>query len=670
MYGGYVGKILRVDLSSGSFKELSTWDYVPDFIGGAGIGFKILWDETNKETNEWSPENTLVFVSGPCSGTPAIASSRTTVVGLSALSYPIPWAIFANFGGNFAPKMKWAGYDAIVVTGKATSPKYLYVSENGSHLEDAEFLRGMTTYATQSALGRRHGTDIAIACIGPAGENRVRWSIILSHTQSACGSSGFGAVMGDKNLKAIVVKPGNHKIEVARPDKLIEEVVKLTSEMAPAGQNQVPLVADRGRYTDHLTTCSMCGVNGTCMCPVDYYSNVPRRYTGSGTVSGIAQCLFHSVDRITDGKDPRSHTGPEFERNFEFAVLQNELGLDQFEVSAMALFWNNCYNAGKLTSLLGEKVELNKNAGPWPKKETHCGLSPQFAAKFLNSVAYREGEGDIWAEASPRAADIMGLDDQVWKTHKHGYMPHWDGRYGQGMRYPMWIIMALQWAMAGRNAAVQDHCLPKAVCERGCREWWTKSLYGKDQISYPELVKAGAKLYRAEHALAGWDKPEFGYLDKEYPVIYHEYRRIIKACVPVCDKAYRFAFDIDKPDHIADKEFELRQFNAVVGTDWTLDDMHKACERVLNLERAIRVRQGRTRANDESVIPFFEQPAPFPDEPGPQTLEVSKFKELMDRYYVLRGWDNGTGWPTRAKLEELGLKYVADELASIGKLPR
>ncbi len=667
MYGGYVGKILRVDLSSQSFKKLSTWDYVPDFIGGPGIGYKILWDETNKDTNEWSPENTLVFAPGPCSGTPAIAASRTAVVGLSALSYPIPWAIFANFGGDFAPKLKWAGYDAIAITGKAASPKYLCVSEEGYHLEDAGFLWGIDTHATQIALAHRYGTNIASACIGPAGENRVRWSIILSHTQSVCGDSGFGAVMGDKNLKAIVIKPGNCRIEVARPAKLLEEVVRLSSEMAPMGQNRIALVTDRGRYLERKETCSFCGTNGDCSCPLTYHSNVPRRFTGSGTASGITQCGWHMTDCLLDGKNPDS--GPEFERNFEFHVLENELGLDEFEVRGMALFWNNCYNAGKLTRLLGEKVELNKNAGPWPKKQKHCGLPTEFTARFLNSVAYRQGEGDIWAEASPRAAQAMGLSDEVWKTHKHGFMPHWDSRYSQWMHYPMWIIMALQWAVAGRNSAMQDHSLPKAICERGCKEWWKESLYGKEQISYAEMVKAGAKLYGVPHALAGWDEPALGYMDKEYPVVYHEYRRLIKAAVPVCERAYRFAFDIDKPDHIFDGEFELRQFNAVVGTEWTLEDMHKACERVINLERALRVRQGRTRAHDESVVPFFEQPAPFPDEPGPQRLEADKFSDLLDRYYALRGWDKGTGWPTRAKLEELGLKGVADELANMGKLP-
>lgn len=108
----------------------------------------------------------------------------------------------------------------------------------------------------------------------------------------------------------------------------------------------------------------------------------------------------------------------------------------------------------------------------------------------------------------------------------------------------------------------------------------------------------------------------------------------------------------------------MRLFNAVVGTDWSLDDMNKAAERVFNVMRALHVRQGRNRKHDESAIPYFEQPANWPDEPGPQTIDVNKFLDLLDRFYKLRGWDKDTGCPTRAKLEALGLKDIADGLAN------
>ena len=129
MLGGYVGKILRVDLTTGTVSKLNTMNYVPQFIGGIGLGYKLLWDEIKEGTTEWSPENVVIFTSGPCCGTPVPTSGRAEVIGLAPQGYPIPWAAVSGFGGDFGPKMKFAGYDAIIITGKATSPKYLLVSE-------------------------------------------------------------------------------------------------------------------------------------------------------------------------------------------------------------------------------------------------------------------------------------------------------------------------------------------------------------------------------------------------------------------------------------------------------------------------------------------------------------------------------------------------------------
>jgi aldehyde:ferredoxin oxidoreductase len=193
-------------------------------------------------------------------------------------------------------------------------------------------------------------------------------------------------------------------------------------------------------------------------------------------------------------------------------------------------------------------------------------------------------------------------------------------------------------------------------------------MWGTDTIPYEEICKAGAKIYGAEHANAGWDKPELGYVDKEHVAIWHDHRAIIKSSVPACDRQFPLLYDPEAPDKVGDTEAEVRLFNAVVGTDWSLDDMHAACERVFNVMRALHVRQGRTRELDESVIPYFEQPAMWPDEAGPQEIDPEEFREALDRFYDVRGWDKQTGWPTRAKLEEAGLKGVADELEKLGKL--
>jgi len=382
-YGGYVGKILRVDLSNGGITELNTEDYVPDYIGGIGIGYKIVWDETNENTTEWSPESPIIFASGPLCGTPAPSTARAEVIGLAPQSYPEPWAAPSGFGGDFGPKLKFAGYDAVVIVGKASAPKYLYISEDSVEIKDGEFLWGMTTYTTQSALTAKHGVDTSIACIGPAGENLCRWAAILSKTENGAGQGGFGAVMGDKKIKAIVVKPGTHKIPIADPDKLLEEVVKVSAEMSPTGQNSVPLVGDADRFTTRRQSCAWSGcTGGVAGCLPTVSNNVPLKYIGDGSISGIKYCVGGCAPWLTDNDWGNA------ERNFELNKLCDMLGVNCWEAFAgMNWFLQNCYNAGKLTTLMGESANLNPD-GPnvYPKTAPHAGMSNELAVKWIRGV--------------------------------------------------------------------------------------------------------------------------------------------------------------------------------------------------------------------------------------------------------------------------------------------
>jgi aldehyde:ferredoxin oxidoreductase len=327
-------------------------------------------------------------------------------------------------------------------------------------------------------------------------------------------------------------------------------------------------------------------------------------------------------------------------------------------------FWiKNEYQRGRLTKIMGETIPDDGEGNP--------ALTPQQIIRWYRAVASREGEGDIWAEGTPRAAELLGLEDEVWKTHKHGYGPHWDGRYLQFVHSPVWIVAAMGWATKGRDPFNHQHGYleryPNFVSEwRAPRT----SHWGTPTIPYSEICELGAQIYGAEHANSGWDNPSLAYTDKEYVTLWHEYRGVIKDSVPVCDRQFPLLYDtLGTPAKVGVIDAETQAFNAVVGTNWDLKEMHAHCEKVRNIVRAIHVRQGRTRDIDESVIPYFTQPDAWPDEPAPSSIEPDKFRALLDRYYVLHGWDKNTGWPTRAHLEEIGLKDVADELASHGKLP-
>jgi aldehyde:ferredoxin oxidoreductase len=353
-----------------------------------------------------------------------------------------------------------------------------------------------------------------------------------------------------------------------------------------------------------------------------------------------------------------------FEESFEIKRLEEQLGLNHWESQLGMDFWiRNEFRRGRLKKIMGEEIPANEEGDP--------ALSPEFVYRWWKAVAHREGEGDVWAEGTPRAAEMLGLEDEVWKTHKHGYGPHWDGRYLQFVHFPVWVVAALGWAAKGRDPFNHQH----GYLERYppfVKEWNQdgESMWGTPTVLYEKICELGAEIYGAEHANSGWANPELGYTDKEYVGVWHEYRAIIKDSVPMCDRQFPLLYDtLSDPPKVGVIDAEVQAFNAVVGTDWTLDEMHKHCEKVRNVVRALHVRQGRTRDTDETVIPYFEkQPDAWEDEPPPSILEPEKFRALLDRYYELRGWDKATGWPTRAKLEEVGLKGVADELERLGKL--
>jgi len=657
---GWMGKILRVDLSDGEIGEIDTEKYVPEFIGGYGMALKLMWDELSGKPvpKEFDPEAPLIFSTGPLAGTPAPSSGRTEVACMAPQSYPICWVTDSGFGGDFAMKMKLAGYDAIMFVGRSDRPSYVYVHDGDVELLDGSSLWGLYTIKTQQLLMRKHGADCAIATIGPAGENLVRLAVILTKTENVAGQGGFGAVMGSKNLKAVVVK-GSERVRVARPDVLIEEVKKIASELpkgCPKGTGVLRPLSDsdrRGRYTTRkhsgCTSCGECMMNTDAF--PDYYEGVQQRWTGTGMISGDMHCVGRSAPLLLD------NDWDDKEEAFEFNKLADMLGLNHWELFAgMNWFIQNCYNDGRLTELMGEKLTLNKS-GPavFPKSQAWTGFTQSLAAKFIRAIAYRIGDGDVFAEGSPRAAEKLGLKDMVWRTHKHGYGPHWDGRYLHFISYPLWVISALLWATWGRDPFNSTHCAVEGYYN-AVREW------GRGPVPYSQLKVIGQKVYGTEDAFSGWGNDlELGYKDKEIVAIYHQHRSMMKTSLPVCDWMFPMTWTTATPDMVGDYEAEVRLFNAVTGNSWTLEEMLTSAERCVNVLRALHVRQGRTRKDDESVTDYFkEQPSMHRNEI--QTLDLSRFSALLDRYYERRGWDKRTGAPTREKLESLGLKDVASEL--------
>lgn len=216
---GYAGKILRVDLSSGRVTHMPTMDYADRFLGGRGIAAKIYWDEVPPAVKAFDPENRLIFATGPLAGFKGVSGSRWQICGKSSLTIP-DYFNYSNLGGRWGSQLKLAGYDALVVQGKSDKPVYILIQDETVEIRDASALWGKSTVEARGILKEQLGSSVSVVATGPAGENLITFASVLADND-ASGSSGLGAVMGSKKLKAVAVR-GSGRVKAANPEKYRE----------------------------------------------------------------------------------------------------------------------------------------------------------------------------------------------------------------------------------------------------------------------------------------------------------------------------------------------------------------------------------------------------------------------------------------------------------------
>ena len=655
--GGWTGKLLRVDLTSGKIATEPSIPYGEKYIGGRGLAARIAWDEIPAGVGPFDPENRIIFTTGPLTGTSAPNSGRSTVCSLSPQAYPYEWFTFSSFGGYWGAMLKYAGYDAIVVQGQSPRPVYLWVNDGKVELRDAGDLWGQGIYATQETLLRRHGKDVRVVAIGQAGENRSRISIIASGTSSAAGQGGFGAVMGAKNLKAIAVR-GTGGIPLADPEAFSDCTLAVAREMhAPSGcPKWSSLDPDLVReYSERFYACTQQCANPICRLS-RYFDNVPgvvypnRKY--SGTITCESSLFGGAGGTIYDWKIG-------FRGGFELARISQDYGLNHWELGiGMAPWLRKCHAAGELNALDDVPFDLD-NAACWDA--------------LFRKITFREGIGDALAEGAVRAAHILGMGERYIDDFytAWGFAGHWDG-HGDKINlivFPFWLVPALQWATATRDPMASGHGYAQNIMN------WSPMFSGEDGLGWETIADVAANVYGTRQAA----HPLSGYEAKAYPAIFHGHRSIIKDSVTVDDQAYPRIYSLKTPDHFARAEngmpgpsFEYHMFRHATGMQISEAEFEGMAERIFNLERAVQVRNwDRSRAVDEQVIPHFTDMENWvnPLLGEGVSLDLGKFSKLLDEYYTLRGWDPASGRPTAEKLAALGLADVAEELARLGKIP-
>ncbi|MFC1853036.1 aldehyde ferredoxin oxidoreductase N-terminal domain-containing protein [candidate division CSSED10-310 bacterium] len=639
--GGWMGKLLRVDLSRGSFERESIYPYASEFIGGRGIAARLAWQELKRGTAALSAENILYILTGPLTGTSAPYSGRTTLCSLAPQGYPVEWYTRSSFGGHWGPELKYAGWDGLVLTGKAPEPVYLWIDNDQVKIENAQHLWGRGIFETQQKLIERYGKKTRVLAIGPAAENLSRIAIAATETESASGQGGFGAIMGYKNLKAIAVR-GTQPIKIAHPDQFLKICSLVRDECHASHGWPHPIKLDPQKVKKYGQRFQACTQQCHTGCyDARYYTRVPGVICNK-MIAGQVDCVAGLFPGI---KDTFYDWKLGFEAGFEITQMANDLGLNHWEILIGMVPWlRENARAGRIKKIYQRDFNLD---------DVFCW------AELLHAITYRHGEiGNALSEGTVRGSQKLNLGQEFLPDFFPcwGYAGHWDG-HGDHINhivFPFWLVAALQWAMDTRDPISSGHGYTQNIMN------WSKINSPAHGISWDTIMDIGQKIYGSKLAV----DPRSSYQDKAYPAIWHNHRSVYKDSLPVDDQIFPRIYSNYTQDHYARSEdvegidFELHLLNAATGLDFSRLQFENFAEKVINLERLLLQKlHDRSRQDDETLIPYYEKPENSlnPLIGQPVSLNPEKFKVLMDQYYDLRGWDKTTGHPTDDTLKRLGL---------------
>jgi len=628
---GYAGKILRVDLSSGSITYVPTVNYADRFLGGRGIAAKIYWDEVSPNVKAFDPENRLIFVTGPLAGFTRLAGSRSQICGKSPATIPELFC-YSNVGGSWGAELKFSGYDGTIIQGKSDKPVYLFLQDRIAEIRDASALWGKSSVETREILKGELGSSVKVLATGPAGENLVTFATVLADDDSS-GSSGFGAVMGSKRLKAIAVR-GSGKVVAANLERLREvtEYVHKLAKDAP----MFPPIAYPPPKKRHACYGCIAGCGRT-------FSEVTNGERGK------VCCQSGSFYREPAGFYYKEWT----EVPFHATRLCDKYGLDTMVIEPMILWILRCTRAGILT---------DENTGIPISKFG----SLEFIEGIIKKISLREGFGDILAQGISSAADLVGsgakelIGDLIFP--KTGQPYYYDPR--------MYITTGLFYAMEPRVPIQHLHEISLLMLH--WLEWNSGAAHA--YVS-SDLTRAIAKSFWGSEIAADFST----YEGKALAAKKIQDRQYAKESLILCDHSWPIAHVKYSADHMGDPTIESKILSAVTGKVVDEEGLYRIGERVFNLQRAILAREGH-RGREADSLPEFTYTTPLrfqkynaecllPGEGGKvitrkgAVVDRNKFEDMKDEYYNLRGWDVTSGLQTMTKLEQLELRDIAQNLA-------
>lgn len=595
--------ILRIDLSSGKIENFVVpVEFERDYLGGASLAARLLWDSLTRELDPLSPQSPLLILNGPLSGTAGPTVGRFVVCGKSPATGL--WAE-SNCGGFFGPELRMAGWDGVWISGKAEKPVYLWIKDGEVEIRDASALWGQDTYEVQKSIKKETGIlGTRTLGIGVAGERLLPYALLLCDHGRVAGRTGLGAVMGSKNLKAVSVK-GTGKVPVFDAETY-----------APRRAE-----ANRTLKADPLTSVlSSLGSAGAADY-LDYLGEQPKKYfsagllVGSDKISGasvtesilVGKAACHACviacGRVVRLEDGEKRKGPEYETLVGFGPnlgltspvtatrlgeLCDRYGVDTISMSGVIGLAFRLYELGIISEQDTGGLDLT-----WGNAEA--------AEKCIHLAVNREGFGQVLALGTKALAEHFGAPDEAVQVNGLEVAYH-DPRGASGMA----IVYATS---------------PRGAC------------HNQSDYFLADIGQVDASLgmeFFDRHAGA----------EKANNVARHQNFRTVNNSLVLC------VFANVSPETI------LSLVNAACGYDWTLADLLRCGERAWNLKRLINLKLGLTRANDTLPKPLLQAYAD-----GGAAGYIIPFEEMMSAYYAARGWDTQSGAPLPEKLAELGLEF-------------
>jgi len=608
-----MGKTLWVDLSKGKLEDEALDEGLGrQFIGGYGLGARILFSRQKAGVDPLGPNNILGLTTGMLTGTPSISASRYIMVGKSPLTGG--WGD-ANSGGNVGPYLKFAGYDNIFFSGIAEKPVYLFINNGQAELRDAAHLMGKDTFQTEDILKAELGKDVEVACIGPAGEKVARIAAVMNNKGRAAGRSGLGAVMGSKRLKAIAVK-GNMKIPMADEKKADELRKKCLKELT----GHVDMLRDDGTPGIFIN-CAESGDtptknwSGTAIFDFPDYEDIAaepvierqeKRYACYRCPIG---CGGHMKEGRGEYKYEAGAHKPEYETlgmfgadclnsNVEAIIKLNDIcnryGVDTISAGATMAFTIECYERGLITKADTDGIEMT-----WGNHRSIVAMTEK--------MVRREGFGDVLADGVKMAAKRIGKGASRYAMHIHGQeIPAHDPKFGY------------HWATTYRlDATPARHTQGPGL-----------PVPGLDLPKHKRRAFSG----RAQAHKLGSD---FSH---------------VVSCTGTCIFGFWALPNVDS---------FIDFMNAVSGWDFTRDELFKTGERIANIRQAFNIREGINLLKFKVPGRIYGHPAP---KRGPLAGITVDEDTLYSEYLTAMDWDTKTTKPTKKKLLELELDDVAKAL--------